>query len=337
MVVAATCFMYGSFIGSAPSTVAAVGVMAVPLLIKFGYDKYFSICLVTVASCVAIILPPSTPMIVYGMASGVSIGDMFISGIIPGIVVFAFLMVFCYLRFKIRGGENKEMLAAYQKDLRTQGFLKVFKGSIFAILSPLFVLGGIYGGIVTPTEAAVIAVIYALLVCMVIYRTIKLKELLSIIVQASITTAIGLPIVATASTFGRVLTFIGAPQRISEGLVGLAGGSDIGIILLIFAFLLIFGMIMDPNAVILICTPIFFPIAMTQLGMHPIHFGMLIIMCSAIGFVTPPVGMSLFVASAITDLPAMSIGRRALPFVGVLFIVSVIILFVPILSTVFVR
>ena len=326
-----TTLFYGSFVGSAPATVAAVGAMTIPMLVSLGYDKTFSVSMVTVASSLAIILPPSVPFIVFGITAGVSIGDLFIAGILPAIVVAIVMIVYVVCYFKIRGGEDKELLRANAERLRSKGFARVFRESIFALLAPVIILGGIYGGIVTPTEAANISVVYALIVSVFVYKTLKPREVLDVFVSSSRTIAVILVIISTATVFGRVLTLMRAPQQISEALMGIAGDSPVALIMIILAFLIIFGLVMEPLAVILITTPIFFPM-MTSVGMDPVHFGVIMIFASAIGFVTPPVGMSLFVASSVTGLPILKIARQTVQFLILLAIVMMLVVFVPEIS-----
>ncbi|MCL1993826.1 MAG: TRAP transporter large permease [Spirochaetes bacterium] len=330
-----TTFFYGSFTGSAPATVAAVGAMTIPLLVSLGYNKVFVTAMVVVPSGLAIILPPSVPMIVFGMSSGTSIGDLFIAGILPGILVAAVMVIYVVLYFKIRGGEDKEKLNENFNKLRSKGFFKVFKDSILALLCPFIILGGIYSGIVTPTEAANISVVYALILSVLVYRTISLKELPEIFKDSASTTAKVFVIISTATVLGRVLTLMQAPQQISAALMGMFY-SDVATFIVILLFLITFGLFMEPLAVIIITTPIFFPIV-TGMGINPVHFGVLMIFCSAIGFVTPPVGMSLFVATSITKIPLLSIAKQTVQFLVLLAIVMVVIILVPEISLILLR
>jgi len=326
-----TTFFYGSFVGSSPATVAAVGAMTIPMLVSLGYDKSFVVAMVTVASSFAIILPPSTPFIIYGITVGASIGDLFIAGILPAVVVAVIMIIYVVLYFKIRGGEDKELLRANTERLHGKGFFRVFRESIFALMAPIIILGGIYGGIVTPTEAANISVVYALIVSVFIYKGLKVSEIPALMMKTSRTIGTILVIISAATVFGRVLALLRAPQHISEALLNLAHGSDLALIMIILAFLVVFGLFMEPLAVILITAPIFFPIAM-GMGFDPIHFGVIVIFTSAIGFVTPPVGMSLFVATSITGIPILTIARHTIPFLILLTIVMMIVVFIPELS-----
>ncbi|MCL2853191.1 MAG: TRAP transporter large permease [Defluviitaleaceae bacterium] len=325
-----TTFFYSAFTGSAPATVAAMGAMAIPLLVSYGYDKNFVVAMVTVAGSLGIILPPSVPLVVYGITAGASIGDLFVAGIIPGVLVGLILMVYVFLYFKIRGGEDREKLMENFNNLREKGLLQLFRDSIFALLAPVIILGGIFGGIVTPTEAANISVVYALLISVFLYKTLKITDIPAIMKKSASTTALIFVIISTASVFARVLTLMQAPQQISATLMGMFQ-SEVAIILVILVVLIIFGLFMEPLSAVLIFTPIFLPIV-TAIGINPIHFGAIMILNLSLGFVTPPVGMSLFVASSISGVPVLKIAKHTTPFLILLVIVLLLVTFIPAIS-----
>ena len=324
-----TCLFYGAISGSAPATVAAVGSMTIPILIGLGYDKTFSTSVVAVAGGLGVIIPPSIPFIMYGMASGASVSDLFLAGIIPGLVIAALLMGFSVFYCK-KNGEDKARIEAEIGKLHEKGFGKVFKESFWAILSPVIVLGCIYSGITSPTEAAVISVYYALIVSLFIYKEIKLKDLWGILVEAIKTFTPILFILAASTAFSRVLTLMQVPQTVSSFILG-NFSSKVIILLVINVFLLIVGMVMDTTPAILILTPILLPIAQ-GIGMDPIQFGVIMVVNLAIGFVTPPIGVNLFVASALTDVPVMEIARKAMPMIGLFLIALLLFTFVPAFS-----
>ena len=324
-----TCLFYGAISGSAPATVAAVGSMTIPILIGLGYDKTFSTSVVAVAGGLGVIIPPSIPFIMYGMASGASVSDLFLAGIIPGIVIAALLMGFSVFYCK-KNGEDKVRIEAEIGKLHEKGFGKVFKESFWAILSPVIVLGCIYSGITSPTEAAVISVYYALIVSLFIYKEIKIKDLWGILVEAIKTFTPILFILAASTAFSRVLTLMQVPQTVSSFILG-NFSSKVIILLVINVFLLIVGMVMDTTPAILILTPILLPIAQ-GIGMDPIQFGVIMVVNLAIGFVTPPIGVNLFVASALTDVPVMEIARKAMPMIGLFMIALLLFTFVPAFS-----
>ena len=324
-----TCLFYGAISGSAPATVAAVGSMTIPILIGLGYDKTFSTSVVAVAGGLGVIIPPSIPFIMYGMASGASVSDLFLAGIIPGLVIAALLMGFSVFYCK-KNGEDKARIEAEIGKLHEKGFGKVFRESFWAILSPVIVLGCIYSGITSPTEAAVISVYYALIVSLFIYKEIKFKDLWGILVEAIKTFTPILFILAASTAFSRVLTLMQVPQTVSSFILG-NFSSKVIILLVINVFLLIVGMVMDTTPAILILTPILLPIAQ-GIGMDPIQFGVIMVVNLAIGFVTPPIGVNLFVASALTDVPVMEIARKAMPMIGLFLIALLLFTFVPAFS-----
>lgn len=324
-----TCLFYGAISGSAPATVAAVGSMTIPILIGLGYDKTFSTSVVAVAGGLGVIIPPSIPFIMYGMASGASVSDLFLAGIIPGLVIAILLMGFSVFYCK-KNGEDKVRIEAEIGKLHEKGFGKVFKESFWAILSPVIVLGCIYSGITSPTEAAVISVYYALIVSLFIYKEIKIKDLWGILVEAIKTFTPILFILAASTAFSRVLTLMQVPQTVSSFILG-NFSSKVIILLVINVFLLIVGMVMDTTPAILILTPILLPIAQ-GIGMDPIQFGVIMVVNLAIGFVTPPIGVNLFVASALTDVPVMEIARKAMPMIGLFLIALLLFTFVPAFS-----
>lgn len=324
-----TCLFYGAISGSAPATVAAVGSMTAPILIGLGYDKTFTTSVVAVAGGLGVIIPPSIPFIMYGMASGASVSDLFLAGIIPGLVIAALLMGYaiCYCK---QNGEDRVRIEAEIGKLHEKGFGRVFKDSFWALLSPIIVLGCIYSGITSPTEAAVISVYYALIVSLFIYKEIKFRDLRGILVEAIKTFTPILFILAASTAFSRVLTLMQVPQEVSSFILGNFSNKII-ILLVINAFLLLVGMVMDTTPAILILTPILLPIAQ-GIGMDPIQFGVIMVVNLAIGFVTPPIGVNLFVASALTDVPVMEIARKALPMIGLFLIALLIFTFVPAFS-----
>jgi len=329
-----TSLFYGAISGSGPATVAAVGAMTIPFLIGLGYDKKFIIAMVATAGGLGVIIPPSIPFIVYGLSSGESVGALFIAGILPGILIGVCLIVYAVYYCK-RHGEDKEKLMANYRDVHANGFFGIIKDSFWALLSPVIILGGIYSGVVTPTEAADISVIYALIVSLLIYRTLKVKDLPGILKETITTAAPVLLVVSAATVFGRTLTLMHAPQQIATVITSVFS-SKVVLIIIINLFLLFVGMVMETLAAILILTPIFMPI-IGLLGINPVHFGVIMIVNLAIGFVTPPIGMNLYVASSMTGVPVLSIARKAIPFIAAFIIALAFITFIPEISLALVR
>jgi len=324
-----TCLFYGAISGSGPATVAAVGAMTIPILTELGYDKKFVVSMVAVAGGLGVIIPPSIPFIIYGQSSGASVGNLFIAGVLPGILIAACMIVYAYYFCK-KNGEDKEKLDANTKALRAKGFFGMFKDSFWALLTPVIILGGIYSGIVTPTEAANISVIYAIIVSAWIYKSIKFKDLANIMKDTVATAGPILLVVSIATVFGKVLTLMQAPVMISNAITS-TFTTKVSVLLAINVILLFTGMVMDTTPAILILTPIFMPI-IQAIGVDPIHFGVIMVVNLAIGFVTPPVGVNLFVASSLTGIPVMEVAKHAIPFIVAFLIALIVITFVPAIS-----
>lgn len=321
-----SCLFYGAITGSGPATVAAIGAMTIPLLVRLGYDRIFVTSLVAVAGGLGVIIPPSIPFVMYGQSANVSVADLFTAGILPGILIGVFLMVCSYLYCR-KHGEDKEKLRANYAALRAKGFWRVLRESFLALLTPVIILGGIYSGIATPTEAACVSVFYALVVSMFCYRTLTWKQLPKIL-SATVDSLVPMLFVAASATvFARVLSMIQAPQMIAGALTA-ALHSKIAILLVINLFLLLMGMLMDAISAILICVPIFLPIC-AALDINLIHFGVMMVCNLAVGFVTPPVGVNLFVASSMTGIPVLKIARHATRFIIWFLIALLVITFVP--------
>ena len=300
-----TCLFYGAISGSAPATVAAVGSMTIPLLIDMGYDKVFSTAIVAVAGGLGVIIPPSIPFIMFAMASGASVSDLFLAGIVPGVLIGVLLMAYAFVYCK-KHGEDREKIDSQINALHEKGFFKVFRESFFAILSPVIVLGCIYSGVASPTEAAVISVFYSLIISMFIYKTLKFGDLWGILVEA-------------IRTYSPIMFILAASTN------------KIILLIVINIFLLLVGMVMDTTPAILILSPILLPIV-TAVGMNPIHFGVVMVVNLAIGFVTPPIGVNLFVASSLTDVPVMDIARKAMPMIIMFLVALLLITYIPQIS-----
>ena len=324
-----TCLFYGAISGSAPATVAAVGSMTIPILSHLGYDLTFSTAIVAVAGGLGVIIPPSIPFIMYGMASGASVSDLFLAGIIPGLMIGALLMLYAIYHCK-RYGEDKEKIHAEVQMLHDKGLLKVLKESFFALLSPVIILGCIYSGICSPTEAAVISVIYGFLVCILVYKSIKIREIPKIFLAGSKTYVNILFVIAAASAFARTMTLLKYPQSISKMVLSVTD-NKILILLLMNLIMIVCGMIIDNIPNIMILTPIMLPIA-NALGINPVHLGIFMTCNLAMGMVTPPMGINLFVASGMTKIPLLNLAKATVPFLIAFLVCLALIVFVPGLS-----
>jgi C4-dicarboxylate transporter, DctM subunit len=318
-----TCMFFAAISGSGPATVAAVGGIMIPAMVKQGYDKKFATAVVCAAGSIGVIIPPSIPMVMYGVVGSQSIGKLFISGIIPGILVGIALMIWTYIYSKKKG----------YKGGKKSTFIEILKASWdakWALLVPIIILGGIYGGIFTPTEAAGIAVIYGLIAGVLLYRELKLKDLPKLLVEAAITTATVTLIVGTATAFGRILTVEQIPAKITEGMLAISSNPII-ILILINVLLLIVGCFMDTVAAIIILTPLLIPVAL-NIGVDPIHFGLIMVVNLAIGFITPPLGVNLFVGSGVSGIAIGPLAKAVMPFFVAMVITLFILTFIPQIS-----
>ena len=311
--VVVTCLFYGAISGSGPATAAAVGAMCIPILVELGYDKVFSAAIVATAGGLGVIIPPSIPFIMYALFTQESVGDMFTAGIIPGCLIAATIMFYCWFYCK-RHGEDKAKIAENYARLKKRGFIRVFIDGFWAVLTPVIILGGIYGGFVTPTEAACVSVFYALIVCIFIYRTISIKDVPQLLKDAIASYAPICVLIGLATGFSRILVLLRAADVIQAVLTSVIHN---GTMLLIFLniLLLILGMFMDVGAAVVILAPILLPIA-KGFGIDGIHLGIVMVTNLAVGFVTPPFGMNLFVAAPLGDTNVATLGKKALPFIG---------------------
>lgn len=321
-----TCLFYGAISGSAPATVAAVGSMTIPLMLEMGYDKKFCVAVVAVAGGLGVIIPPSIPFILYAQSSGASVSDLFLAGVIPGILIAVILMGYSIYYCK-RHGEDKAAIERVVTPLHEKGFLKVFLSSFWALLTPVIILGCIYSGIASPTEAAVISVFYALVISLFVYRTLKLKDMWGICVEAIRTFGPLMFILAASVAFSRILTLLRVPQLVSTWITN--NFSNLVVLLIVInLLLLVVGMVMDTTPAILILTPILLPVV-TSYGMDPVHFGVMMVCNLAIGFVTPPIGVNLFVASSLSDVSVTDIARKAFPMIILFFVALLLITYIP--------
>ena len=325
-----TCLFYGAISGSGPATTAAVGAMCVPFLVSLGYERKWSAGMIAVAGGLGVIIPPSIPFVLYSLATGVSTGSLFLGGILPGILIGVCLMIYAVI-YCHRKGEDRERITGAIKELKSKGLGHLFIDSLPALLCPVIVLGGIYAGFVTPTEAACISVFYALIVSLFVYRSIKFKDILGILATA-VRTYGGLAFVlAFATAFGRVLSLTGASAAITNFLTS-TFDSAWAVLTVCMILFLILGMVMDTGPAIIILAPILLP-AMQALGVDPVHFGVILVCCLAIGLATPPFGLNLYVIGNITEEQPMSIARRSDPFIIAFNIALLLIVYVPWFST----
>ena len=325
-----TCLFYGAVSGSGPATTAAVGSMCIPFMVSLGYEKKWSAGLIAVAGGLGVIIPPSIPFVLYSLATGVSTGDLFIAGILPGILAGVLMMAYCVWHCR-SSGENRELIDVKLAELKQRGFGRLFLDSLPALLCPVIVLGGIYAGYTTPTEAACISVFYALLVSLGIYRTVKPKDLLPML-RSAVKTYAGLAFVlAFATAFGRVLSLTKATGAVTGFITASFHSAPLVMAVLVLLFLLL-GTVMDTGPAIVILAPVLLP-AVRELGVDPVHFGVVLVFCLALGLATPPFGLDLFVAGSLAEAEPMPIAKKALPFILAFLAALVLVTFLPWLST----
>ena len=325
-----TCLFYGAISGSGPATTAAVGSMCIPFLVGLGYDRQWSAGLVAVAGGLGVIIPPSIPFVLYSLATGVSTGNLFLAGIIPGILIGLFMMIYAVF-YCVRKGEDKQLIRAKMSELRGQGLGHLFLDSLPALLCPIIILGGIYTGWFTPTEAACISVFYAILVSLFVYKSIKIKDLIPFLCS-SVKTYGGLAFVlAFATAFGRVLSLTRATKIVEDFIVGNFSSAFAVMTALVIIFLIL-GMVMDTGPAIIILAPVLLP-AVQALGVDEVHFGVVLVCCLSIGLATPPFGLDLFVAGNLAEEPPMSVAKKAIPFMVAFLIALFLITYVAPIST----
>lgn len=325
-----TCLFYGAISGSGPATTAAVGSMVIPFLTGLGYDKKWCAGLVSVAGGLGVIIPPSIPFVLYALATGVSTGELFIGGVIPGVLIAVFLMVYA-VAYCSRRGEDRGRIDAKLEELYKKGFAALLRESFWALLCPVIVLGGIYSGRFTPTEAATVSVLYALVVSLFIYRSVSLRDIPRLLFSAVRTYAPLAFVLAFATAFGRVLSLIRATKAVESFILGGFGSGAAVLSALVLLFLLL-GMVMDTGPAIVILAPVFLP-AVRALGVGEVHFGVVLVCCLSIGLATPPFGLDLFVAAKLSDEQPMAVAKSALGFVAAFLAVLLLITYIPGLST----
>lgn len=318
------CMLFAAVSGSSPATVVAIGSIVIVGMVKQGYPQSFAAGLICNAGTLGILIPPSIVMVVYAAATEVSVGRMFMAGVLPGLLMGLLLMVAIYF-------------AAVKRKLPAQPFAgwsdliqsaTTASGGLFLIV---IIMGGIYGGIFTPTEAAAVSAVYAGFIAVFVYRDIKIREVPKVLVDAAKVTTMLMFIIANAFLFAHVLTTERIPQLIAETIVGW-GLAPWTFLIVVNILLLIAGNFMEPSAILLIMAPILFPIAM-ELGIDPIHLGIIMVVNMEIGMITPPVGLNLFVTAGVTGMSLTQVIRAALPWLSILLLFLIIITYVPPIST----
>ena len=318
-----TCMIFAAVSGSSVATTFAIGAILIPALIKHGYPTNYAAALQATSAELGVIIPPSIPLILYGVAAEVSIGELFIAGFGPGIFIGISLMVFVHLYCRWKGwGKNDG-----------DGRLSVGRATIqaaWALLMPVIILGGIYGGVFTPTEAAAVAVFYALFVGMVVYGEIKPRNLFPILKKSVVSSAVIMFIIANAGLFAFLLTRAGVPGEIGRWL-SMVLESPAMFLLGVNIALFVIGMFIETSAAILVLAPILVPVAI-HFGVDPVHFGLIMVINLAMGMITPPFGVNLIAACTIARISLDQIVGRLIPFIVVIFCCLMVVTYVPSLS-----
>lgn len=338
MVTVLTAMFFASISGSSAATVAAIGSILIPAMVKRGFPKPFSTSVQAVSGELGVIIPPSIPMIIFALTAGVSIsiGDLFMAGVMPGVLIGGSLMITIFIISKVKGygkgtlNQSEEDLAEEATLMTTKGRLKAFQNAILPLLMPVIILGGIYGGVFTPTEAAAVAVAYAFILGAFVYRTLTIKSMMDILRNSVISTSIIMFIIANAGLLGWVLTAEKVPATVSQWFISVSDNPII-FLLLVNVLLLFVGMFLETGAAIVIMAPILTPVAIS-FGIDPIHFGIIMIVNLAVGMLTPPIGVNLFVACQIGKLRIDQILKPLIPFYFVLLVDILLISYLPQIS-----
>jgi tripartite ATP-independent transporter DctM subunit len=318
-----TCMIFAAVSGSSVATTFAIGAILIPALIKHGYPTSYAASLQATSAELGVIIPPSIPLILYGVSAEVSIGELFIAGFGPGLLISGVLMLFVWAYCKYKGwGKNDG-----------DGRMPLGRATLqagWALLMPVIILGGIYGGIFTPTEASAVAVFYALIIGVVIYREIRIKDLFGILRKSAISSAVIMFIIANAGLFAFLITRAGVPDAIGRWLEAVLQSPTL-FLLGVNAALFIIGMFIETSAAIIVLAPILAPVAM-HFGVDPVHFGLIMVVNLAMGMITPPFGVNLFAACTVARISLDRIVGHLIPFVLVIMACLMIVTYVPQLS-----
>lgn len=324
MVTVIACMFFGAISGSAAATVSAIGSFMVPMMKEKKYNTAFAAALISSAGTIGCIIPPSIPFVVYGVITGTSVSDLFIAGIMPGIVIGIALMFVSYYYAKREGYPRMSSFPSLKTLVRT------FYDSIWALMVPIIVLGGIYGGVFTPTEAAVVATVYALIVGKFVYKELTYEITYQAFRESILIIGATLFMVGLATSFASYLAMERIPVKVGSYILGFANSKIVVLLLMNIVFLII-GCFVDNISSTIILTPIFLPIVQS-LGVDPVHFGMIISIALAIGFSTPPYGCNLFIASTISGESVANVAKKLVPFIGAMIVCLMLFTYFPFFS-----
>jgi len=321
IVTVVVCMFFAAVSGSGPATVAAIGSIMVPAMVERGYDKSFALAVAAAAGSIGVIIPPSIPMVIYGVGTGTSITGLFMGGFMPGILIGLALIALCYIYCKKKGWRGTDEVFTMKEKLQAVWDAK------WALINPLIILGGIYGGLFTPTEAAAVAAVYAFICGVFFYKELDAKKLYKTIANACSTTGTTMAIIGCATAFTKLLTIEQIPMKVTNVLVALSD-SRVIILLLINILLLIVGMVMDTTPAMMVLAPILLPVA-RSVGLSPIHFGLIMVVNLAIGFLTPPLGINLFVASRVGNTKLEVVLKDIPMFIATMLLCLMLITYIP--------
>ena len=318
------CMFCAAVSGSGPATVAAVGSMVVPSMLEKGYSKKFTLALIACAGSIGVIIPPSIPMVVYGVSTSTSISGMFMAGFVPGFLIGGVLIAVCYFYSKKQGWKGDE------KRYSAREKFEIIWDAKWALINPIIILGGIYGGIFTPTEAAAVAAVYAFICGVFIHKEMNPGKLFNTIGNACSTTGTTMVIIGCATAFTKILTIQQIPTMVTNMILGMSDNKFV-ILLLINILLLIVGCFMDTTPAMMVLSPILLPIALS-FNMSPIHFGIIMVVNLAIGFITPPLGINLFVAARVGKEPLETVTSGIVMFILAMLVCLLLITYIPQIS-----
>ncbi len=321
IVTVVVCMFFAAVSGSATATVAAVGTMVIPTMLRMGYSKTFVLALITTAGSLGVIIPPSIPMVIFGVATGASVTSMFMGGFFPGILIGVALIAYCYFHSRRAG------IKGTSDPLTKEQATKAIWDAKWALINPVLILGGIYLGVFTPTEAAAVAVGYALICGIFFHKEMTFKSLVGALKSSCSTTGTAMIIIGFATSFSKVLTLAHIPELVADGLLSFSTNKII-ILLLICSLLLVVGCFMDATPAILILGPILLPVTQS-IGVDVVHYGLIFTTSVAIGYTTPPLGTNLFVCSRIANEPVEVILKGMMPFFAILIGCLLMITFIP--------
>ena len=317
--------LFGGVSGAAAADLAAVGITMIPQMERDGYKREFSTATITTASLMGAVIPPSIPFIIYGVQSETSIGKLFLAGIIPGIGIGIAVMITNFILLKRSGFVTPKLTV--EQDLKGKDLALSIRDALIAVLMPVVIIGGILGGVFTPTEAAAVAVLYALVVGVFVFRTLSVKKIIEVLRSSVVMTAVVMIIVVASAVLNWALAYSQLPQLVAKFMLSITDNQTV-FLLIVLVLLLIIGMPLDPVPAIIIVTPVLLPAALS-FGVDPVHFGVVMVLALTLGLATPPVGASLFVAMSISKVPMAKLSIAIIPFLIALLILTIVVTLVP--------